>query len=52
MNYSPDSLQDKVNTVSEWLDTIVAKRIWDIGGNDGHCRCDERTEFQQNQDVD
>lgn len=54
MNYSPDSFQAKVNTVSEWLDTIGAKRIWDIGGNDGHFarHVSEGRELVINTDID
>ena len=35
-NYSEESFSAKENVVAQWLERIGARRIWDVGGNDGH----------------
>ena len=35
-NYSVKSFEGKQGLISRWVEQIGAKKIWDVGGNDGH----------------
>ena len=36
MNYTPAAFREKIEVVRCWLLEINARRIWDVGGNDGY----------------
>ena len=36
MNYAPAALREKIEVVRCWSREIKARRIWDVGGNDGY----------------
>lgn len=36
MNYTPPSFREKIEVVNCWLQDVSARRIWDVGGNDGY----------------
>ena len=35
-NYSSESFEEKENIILSWVEEIDAKKIWDVGGNNGH----------------
>ena len=43
-NYPSASFTEKKQTVTQWLTAIKAKRIWDIGGNNGFFSRDSATD--------
>ena len=43
-NYSPASFAEKKQIITQWLTEIKAKRIWDIGGNNGFFSRDSATD--------
>ena len=35
-NYSQEAFAFKERTIAMWVDEVRARKIWDVGGNDGH----------------